>query len=135
VAEKVNPTPYCYYADVVSVYDADTITVNLDYGFGLWHSLMKIRLARINAYEVRLNKKKGITAAHKKQGLKGKAFVKDAIEGKRIMVRTAFKGKTRGKFGRVLGEIYVQNLFANNGKWSNLNDELVKLGHAKYQRY
>jgi len=127
--------PYYYHAEVVSVYDADTITVDLDAGFGICHKKMKIRLSRINAYEVRLSRKKGVTESHKKKGLKAKSFVKDLIEGKRVIIRTAFEGKTRGKFGRVLGEVYVQNLFANNGKWNNLNDELVKLGHAKYQRY
>ena len=44
---------YLYKAHVTDVYDADTITVNVDLGFNTWIHDEKIRLARIDAPEVR----------------------------------------------------------------------------------
>jgi len=125
------PVPYCYPAYVVSVYDADTITVNIDQGFKNWILGEKIRLSRINAYEIRLSKSKGVTPAQKKKGLKGRDYLDDLINNKYIIIKT-IKEKVRGKFGRVLAEVYFQD---DKGKWYNVNDQLVKLGHAKYQKY
>ncbi len=40
-------------------------------------------------------------------------------------------GSTRGKYGRYLAEIWIEQ----NGVWSNVNDALVTAGHAVYQEY
>ena len=42
-----------YKAIVISVYDADTITVDIDLGFHIWARSEKIRLFGIDAPEVR----------------------------------------------------------------------------------
>ena len=62
---------------------------------------------------------------------KGKAYVESLIPaGTKILIHTV-KGsgedEKQGKYGRWLADIWYQ------GKC--LNDELVKLGHARYQEY
>ena len=44
---------YEYCAKVVSVYDGDTITVDIDLGFGIVLKKQKLRLLGINTPEVR----------------------------------------------------------------------------------
>lgn len=48
---------YHYKAKVVSVYDGDTFTVDIDLGLHTWINGEKIRLNRINAPELRGNEK------------------------------------------------------------------------------
>ena len=45
--------PYIYKAEVVSVYDGDTITVDIDLGFNVVLRKQKIRLGGINTPEIR----------------------------------------------------------------------------------
>ena len=44
---------YTYKAIVKKIYDADTITVDIDLGFGIWMNNQSIRLYGINAPEVK----------------------------------------------------------------------------------
>lgn len=43
---------YEYKAQVVSVYDGDTLTVDIDLGFEVWLRKQKIRLAGIDTPEI-----------------------------------------------------------------------------------
>lgn len=108
---------YWYNVEVLSVYDADTITVSVDLGFHLSKSNLKIRLARINAWER--------TGAEKEKGMTAREFLVNRLEGQKVTVNT-MKDKT-GKYGRMLADVYIGT--------SCINDELVKLGHARYQEY
>jgi len=114
---------YHYRAEVVSVYDADTITVRIDQGFN--NSTKKVlRLARIDAWELRLEERE--------RGLKARDWLKSIIPpGTEILVKT-FKDKT-GKYGRYIADIYCYN--EELDKFINLNDELVSKGHAVYKEY
>jgi micrococcal nuclease len=47
----MHDTLYHYRAKVVSVYDGDTCTVDIDLGLHAWVHNEKLRLARINAPE------------------------------------------------------------------------------------
>ena len=47
------PSLYHYRSIVVSVYDGDTCTVDIDLGLNIWTLREKIRLIRINAPELR----------------------------------------------------------------------------------
>jgi len=106
--------PYTYYAVVTDVYDGDTITVDIDLGFDQWLVNQKIRIHGINAYEVRLNKRKKIGIAHKNKGLRAKALVSALILTKKILITTDIseltnsKGnkKHRGKYGRLLAHVF-----------------------------
>jgi len=117
---------HIYKAIVIDIYDADTVTVDIDLGFNLWLRSEKVRLSRINAYEIRLNKKKGITPEIKQKGLEGRDYLKTLIEGKEVLLQTTI-GKNRGKYGRILGEIVMDGI--------NLNDDLVSKGYAVYHEY
>lgn len=106
-----------YNVRVCSVYDADTITVDVDLGWHVKATSEKIRLARINAYEVR--------GPERVKGIAGRDWLREQLEGQSVVINT-FKD-FKGKYGRMVADVYVGNRC--------LNDELVKLGHARYQEY
>lgn len=113
---------YLYKAHVTDVYDADTITVDIDLGFSTWIHDERIRLARINAPEVR--------GKEKVEGKEARDYLRKRILGKEILLRTirSTKGRdSKGKYGRYIGEIMLDGV--------NINDELVKVGHAEYKDY
>ena len=108
---------YYYKADVIKVYDGDTITVNISLGMGVWLYKQKIRLYGINAPEMR--------GPEKVEGKKSRDWLRERILGKEIILKT-IKDKT-GKYGRLLGEIWFEN--------ENINDLLVENGMAKIAIY
>jgi micrococcal nuclease len=107
---------------VVSVYDGDTITVDIDLGLKTFVKKEKIRFFRINAPELR--------GAERKRGLESRDFLRGILADKDIILET-IKDK-RGKYGRYLGEIWIEN---EKGKLINVNDLLVKKGFAVYKEY
>jgi len=112
---------YHYLAKVVSVYDGDTCTVDIDVGLRTWIHEEKLRLTRINAPE--------LIGAQRPAGLASRDFLKSLIENKEIYIRT-IKDRQE-KYGRYLVEIFVQQ----NGAWVNVNDLMVQNGHAEYKEY
>lgn len=110
---------------IEEVYDADTLTVDIDLGFDVVLDNQKLRLHRINAWEVK--------GEEKPQGIKARDWLKTKIaNAKQIYIKpvTSKGDKTKykkGKFGRWLAELYIDNI--------NINDEIVKSGHGKYQSY
>lgn len=108
---------YVYSATVKKVIDGDTIAVDISIGFNLYIHGERIRLARINAPELRW--------PERDKGLESKRWLREEIEGKEILIHT-FKHK-RGKYGRYIAEVYLDGV--------NINDKLVSLGLAKYKEY
>jgi micrococcal nuclease len=106
---------------ITAVYDGDTCTADVDLGFKVVVRGEKIRLARINAPEIR--------GASRKEGLVAWDFLRELILGKEVLLKT-IRDK-RGKYGRYLGEIIVEKGRRN----VNANNALVKAGHAKYVEY
>jgi micrococcal nuclease len=92
---------YEYNANVVRVYDGDTIWVDIDLGFGLWMKNQSIRLANINTPEVR--------GAEKVEGFVSRDRVIQILEesDNKCVLKTTLDG--RGKYGRILAEIFVKN--------------------------
>ncbi len=107
---------YHYSAHVVSVYDGDTIRVDIDLGLRTWIHEEKIRLARINAPELR--------GAEKAKGIESRDFLQNLILDKDIVLQT--QKDRQGKYGRYLGEIWLEM----NGDWVNINDLMLKNGMA-----
>ena len=101
---------YEYKAIVTAVYDGDTVTADIDLGFEVWLHGQKLRLLKINTPEVR-----GKTRA---EGLIARDALRNRILGKEIIV----KSDRRGKYGRWLVEIIIDN--------ENINDWLLKEGYA-----
>jgi len=108
---------YRYRAHVLKIYDGDTITVRVDLGFHT-HRIERLRLARINAWEVR--------GEERPAGLVARDWLRSQILGKDVIVQTIID-KT-GKYGRYIAE--VETLVGEN-----LNDLIVANGHGRYQDY
>jgi len=89
---------YKYRAVVTDVYDGDTITCDIDIGFGIWLRKQKIRLYGINAPEVR--------GESKELGLIARDYLRKRILDKDVELQT-FKDK-KGKYGRWLAIVYLE---------------------------
>lgn len=107
---------YTYKADIISIYDGDTVTALISVGFNIFTE-QKIRLYGIDAPEVK-GKSRG-------EGLKSRDWLRSKILNKSILIKT-IKDK-KGKYGRYLGILYL------NGE--NINDSLVSNGYAVYREY
>jgi micrococcal nuclease len=113
---------YYYAAHVTSVYDGDTLTVDVDLGMGVWRHNQTIRLWKVNTPEVR--------GPEREQGLKVRDFVRSQLLDKQILLRTILDKRGMDqteKFGRLLGEILVED---ENGTVFNLNELLLQRGMA-----
>ena len=108
---------YRYRAHVLKIYDGDTITVRVDLGFHT-HRIERLRLARIDAWEVR--------GEERPAGLVARDWLRSQILGRDVIVQT-IKDKT-GKYGRYIAEVFTLDC-------ENLNDLIVSNGHARYQDY
>ncbi len=111
-----------YRAKIVSVYDGDTCTVEIDLGLSTWIRGEKIRLYRINAPELR--------GAERPEGLKSRDALVALIEGKDVIIQTIKDRKE--KFGRYLAEVW---LAGEDGALINVNDWMVQQGLAVYKDY
>jgi micrococcal nuclease len=119
---RIRSKLYYYAAEVKSVYDGDTITVDLDLGLGLWRRHQTIRFWKVSAPEVR--------GSAREKGLIVRDFVRDLILGKNVLLRTILdkRGQDRtGKFGRLLGEVLMEG---DEGDVINLNELLIEKGMA-----
>ena len=112
---------YEYGCTVTRVVDGDTIDVVLDLGFSILHKC-RVRLYGIDTPESRTRDKD-----EKARGKIASKFLKDAIDdGKKVVLRSKLKD-SKGKYGRVLGEIFIEDV---DGKQYNINEQLIKEGHA-----
>lgn len=108
---------YHYRAKLVSVYDGDTIVVDLDLGRGVWVKDEKIRLRGIDTPERRSKDAQEKAAAY----LAREALL-DMLHGNDLIVET-FIDKEEGKFGRLLGVVYVGEM--------NVNEAMIDRGWAR----
>ena len=111
---------YHYKAEVISVYDGDTVTLMIDQGMKHF-ARVKVRLIGINTPEIRTK-----DLDEKKRGYEAKEYLKSRIEGTTVIIHTVKKGK----FGRWLGLLWVfEEDMQTLGE--SLNDEMIRVGHAK----
>ena len=108
---------YTYNAAVKEVLDGDTVRVDIDLGFGVWLNSQIVRLARINAPEL---KGQNMQAAQE-----SKAFLSSLILNKRITIRTEKDRKE--KYGRWLGTILLEE----DKNLIDINHKMIAEGHAK----
>ena len=115
MAKLGDPTDFSYrVSKVTKVVDGDTIDVIIDLGFVIMYK-SRVRLFGIDTPESRTRDK-----VEKKYGLLAKEFLKSHLKGK-IVIKT-HKDSETGKFGRILGEIFVDGI--------NINELMCKKGHA-----
>ena len=126
-----------YQCELIKVVDGDTIDCYIDMGFDL-KIKKRVRYMGIDTWESRTRNKE-----EKVKGLAAKARNKELLE------ESVFKLKSfgTGKFGRVLGEIFVdpavvgehiQECISSSDSdidlsvdgWVSVNDILIEEGHA-----
>ena len=105
---------YHYRAKVVSVYDGDTIRVDIDLGFGTWLHNQPLRLYGINAPEIR--------GPQRPEGLKTRDWLRERLPEGTPIILESYKDRT-GKYGRWLATIWSEG--------ENLNELMVELGLAE----
>ena len=106
---------YEYKCKVKRVVDGHTVDVILDLGFNVHHAC-RVRLYGIDTPESRTRDKD-----EKVRGLLAKQFLKDSITKKKVVLKTKLRD-SRGKFGRVLAEVWVNE--------QNVNEDMVKKGYG-----
>ena len=112
-----NPEKFIYTGGLLRVVDGDTFDAMIDLGFDIWVK-KRIRLYGVDTWESRTRNKE-----EKVKGLAAKAYTKDLLENSDDGDFT-IKSHGVGKYGRVLGEIYLK------GHDESLNDLLKLNGHA-----
>lgn len=110
------PLMYEYSCTVERVVDGDTIDVVLDLGFDILYK-SRVRLYGIDTPESRTR-----DLDEKARGKMAGAFLKEAIDnGTKVVIQTKLKD-SRGKFGRVLGDVVVDGV--------NINQAMIDNYHA-----
>ena len=103
---------YEYACKVKRVVGGDTVDVILDLGFDVSYSC-RVRLYGIDTPESRTRDKD-----EKARGKMAGAFLEEAIEdGEKVVIQTKLKD-SKGKYGRVLGDVVVDGV--------NINKLMVK---------
>ena len=103
-----------YKCKLIKVIDGDTIDVDIDLGFGVWLRKQRVRLYGIDTPESRTR-----DLDEKARGKLASKFLQDSIDnGKDIVLRSELKD-SKGKYGRVLGSIVVDDLDINKAMVAN----------------
>ena len=113
---------YIYRGKLERVVDGDTIDALIDVGFDIWIK-KRIRYSGIDTWESRTR-----DLEEKAKGLEAKARNKELLM--EISSKSGyFKLKSHGvgKYGRVLGEIFITD---KEGKQYNINETLVAEAHG-----
>ena len=113
---------YIYRGKLERVVDGDTIDALIDVGFDIWVK-KRIRYSGIDTWESRTR-----DLEEKANGLEAKARNKELlmeVSSKPGYFRLKSFGV--GKYGRVLGEIYIQD---SNKNTICINNQLINEGHA-----
>jgi len=120
--KKTKMDKYIYRGKLERVVDGDTIDALIDVGFDIWIK-KRIRYSGIDTWESRTR-----DLDEKKKGLEAKARNKELL--KEISSKSGYfrlKSHGVGKYGRVLGEIFIED---SKGKQWNINKTLIAEGHA-----
>jgi|TARA_R110000823_G_C15593409_1_gene464491 micrococcal nuclease len=113
---------YIYRAKLDRVVDGDTIDAMIDVGFDIWVK-KRIRYKGIDTWESRTR-----DLEEKKRGLAAKARNKELLE--KVSEKSGYfrlKSYGVGKYGRVLGELFIMDKENNQ---ININNKLIEEGHA-----
>ena len=113
---------YIYRGKLERVIDGDTIDALIDVGFDIWIK-KRIRYSGIDTWESRTR-----DLEEKAKGLEAKARNKELLM--EVSSKSGYfrlKSHGVGKYGRVLGEIFIED---SEGKQYNINKTLISEGHA-----
>ena len=104
---------FTYRAIVRSIYDGDTIRVDLDLGLGTWVHNQPLRLQGIDTPEVR--------GPEREQGLLSRDWLRRRTPPGTVVVVQTLKD-AKGKYGRYLAVLWHDGI--------NLNAEMIRQGLA-----
>ncbi len=105
---------FFYRAQVVEVYDGDTVTVNIDLGFNMSLRGLKVRLTGVDTAEM-----KSKDPILKEKAVAARDWLRNQILGKEVFLES----HGLDKYGRWLGKIHTH-------EGTCCNDEMIKAGHA-----
>jgi micrococcal nuclease len=110
-----------YPGRIAGCYDGDTCTADFDLGMGVVLLEQKVRLYGIDAWELR--------GEEKEKGRLARDWINAQVKEKAVRIDVVQKSSkdAKGKYGRWIVVIWVDTL--------NINEELVKLGHAERASY
>lgn len=108
---------YTYKAAVTRIVDGDTIIVDIDLGFGVWLREQSIRMANINAPEIR--------GSSREKGLESKRFLEYIILNKWVTIKT--EKDRKGKYGRWIATVLLEE----DNNLIDINRKMVAEGHAE----
>ena len=111
-----------YYAKLNRVVDGDTIDVDVDLGFDIWHKA-RVRMMGIDTPESRTR-----NLEEKALGLASKARLKELLKDRKVKLETSKEGK--GKFGRILATVWACDKKGIEPD-INCNTRLIEEGHAR----
>mgnify|MGYP001331455253 CR=1 FL=1 len=109
-----------YRCKLVKVVDGDTVDIDIDLGFGVWLNNQRVRLYGIDTPESRTRDKD-----EKMFGIAAKDFVVNFLDDKDLILKTKVYD-AKGKFGRILGEIWRTTNYADK----SVNEYLIEKYHA-----
>lgn len=113
-----------YDVTVVKVVDGDTVDVDIDLGFGVCLKDERVRIMGIDTPESRTSDK-----VEKLFGTAAKKRLYSLLEKDAKLITTEDKNgeDMKGKFGRILGDFYVERY---EGKKEKVTDVMIEEGHA-----
>ena len=109
---------YEYNVTVTKVVDGDTVDVDIDLGFGMTYKKQRVRLMGIDTPESRTR-----DLVEKLFGKASKKHLKEIIQNAEMLTLVSHD---KGKFGRILGELWRTTDFADK----SLNDYMIEKHHA-----
>ena len=113
---------YIYRAKLDRVVDGDTVDALIDVGFDIWFK-KRIRFMGLDTWESRTK-----DLEEKKKGKLAKERTRQLLE--EVSSKPGYfrlKSHGLGKYGRVLGEIFIMD---KDGKQWSVNETLITEGHA-----
>jgi len=113
-----------YDVKVIKVVDGDTVDVDINLGFGVTLTDERVRIMGIDTPESRTSDR-----VEDLFGEAAKARLKELMKhgGKLITTEDKHGEDMKGKFGRILGDFYVERY---EGQKERVTDILIEEGHA-----
>lgn len=114
-----------YDVVLLRVVDGDTVDVDINLGFGVWLKDERVRIMGIDTPESRTSDE-----VEKLFGIAAKNRLKDLLKNGGQLITTEDKNgeDMKGKFGRILGDFYVERY--EDGKRERVSDILIEEGHC-----
>jgi micrococcal nuclease len=121
---------YKYKVHVTRIVDGDTVDVDIDLGFGMIYKKQRVRMMGIDTPESRTR-----DLEEKFYGLQSKAFLKNLLTGSKRYRDIYLVSHDKGKFGRILGEIFIADPYTldeglMNNAAGNVNQMMIDNHHA-----